>query len=399
MEWNEDKNPYEVLQLETGVDSSEDEIKKAYRKLALTKHPDRNPNNPNANNEFIELQKAYAILTDEQAREAWRALERAKQARQAKRAGHTEKRRRMMDELQRREQVVAAERSQEERARADLKRELERLKRQHAERQAARHAGLVAESAAHAHAGASRQAQGQFSTEELMRTLKVTWQRSEGEYTVEELQQAFSQHGPVVDVVLLQSKKKAKGSALVQMGTLPSAAAAAQAVNGDLAKPLLVVPFSRAPETLAVHRQGSSSPTPHPSAPSSPSPAGEPAAASTPASPPLFSSFPAASTPAQPNGAHNAFSSFPASFPAGVQSGPGRPQAASGTRSAASNSFGGGAPPFSSFPGAGAGTGQNGGRAAPLFGAGNKDFESVTLMRMRQKAERERLIAELNSSD
>lgn len=46
---------------------------------------------------------------------------RAKQARQAKRAGHTEKRRRMMDELQRREQVVAAERSQEERARADLK--------------------------------------------------------------------------------------------------------------------------------------------------------------------------------------------------------------------------------------------------------------------------------------
>lgn len=54
-----------------------------------------------------------------------------------------------------------------------VQRELERLKRQHAERQAARHAGLVAESAAHAHAGASRQAQGQFSTEELMRTLKV----------------------------------------------------------------------------------------------------------------------------------------------------------------------------------------------------------------------------------
>lgn len=34
MEWNEDKNPYEVLQLETGVDSSEDEIKKARVMLA-----------------------------------------------------------------------------------------------------------------------------------------------------------------------------------------------------------------------------------------------------------------------------------------------------------------------------------------------------------------------------
>lgn len=69
---------------------------------------------------------------------------------------------------------------------------------------------------------------------------QVTWQRSEGEYTVEELQQAFSQHGPVVDVVLLQSKKKAKGSALVQMGTLPSAAAAAQVDQVNTLRHLLL---------------------------------------------------------------------------------------------------------------------------------------------------------------
>ena len=46
---------------------------------------------------------------------------RAKEVRLAKKAGHTEKRRRMMDELQRREQTVAAQRSQEELARARLK--------------------------------------------------------------------------------------------------------------------------------------------------------------------------------------------------------------------------------------------------------------------------------------
>ena len=60
---------YEVL----GVDksASQDDIKKAYRKLAIKYHPDRNPDDKEAEEKFKEAAEAYEVLHDEQKRQRY----------------------------------------------------------------------------------------------------------------------------------------------------------------------------------------------------------------------------------------------------------------------------------------------------------------------------------------
>ena len=57
---------YDVLGVSKG--SSADEIKKAYRKLALKFHPDKNPGNEQAEKNFKEAAEAYSVLSNDQKR-------------------------------------------------------------------------------------------------------------------------------------------------------------------------------------------------------------------------------------------------------------------------------------------------------------------------------------------
>jgi len=60
---------YEVLGV--GKDASDDEIKKAYRKLAMKFHPDRNPDSKEAEEKFKEAKEAYEMLSDSDKKAAY----------------------------------------------------------------------------------------------------------------------------------------------------------------------------------------------------------------------------------------------------------------------------------------------------------------------------------------
>ncbi|MFL6673875.1 MAG: molecular chaperone DnaJ [Massilia sp.] len=60
---------YEILGV--AKSASEEDIKKAYRKLAMKYHPDRNPDNKEAEEKFKEVKEAYEMLTNPEKREAY----------------------------------------------------------------------------------------------------------------------------------------------------------------------------------------------------------------------------------------------------------------------------------------------------------------------------------------
>lgn len=64
-----EKGFYELLGVASTADSRE--IRKAFKKLAITMHPDKNPDDPEAQEKFLKLKQAYEILKDQETRKQY----------------------------------------------------------------------------------------------------------------------------------------------------------------------------------------------------------------------------------------------------------------------------------------------------------------------------------------
>ena len=213
--------------LDVALEATEKEIKKAYRKKALVCHPDKNPGDEKAAERFHLLSQALAVLSDPAARKAYDAVLKAKQAALVRSRQLDQKRKKLKDELDARENAAAAAAADQAKAKESsersLQKELERLQeegRKQLEEEQERLSQMVKQAATASAAAAATTNDGPVK-------LKVKWKGGVG-YTKEQLQSVFHKYGDVVNVVVLAEKK----AGLVEMKSRSAAQLASQIETG-----------------------------------------------------------------------------------------------------------------------------------------------------------------------
>nr|GMD00955.1 DnaJ homolog subfamily C member 17 [Ipomoea batatas] len=137
-----DSDHYAILGLpsgEEGANLSDKQIAKAYRVKALELHPDKRPNDPNANIFFQKLKASYEILRDRKARREYDDVLKARRNRTTKRNCMNDgKREKMMSDLKRaekEEEKRRAEKEEEERICKKLWEEIAEFRAKHKRKQ------------------------------------------------------------------------------------------------------------------------------------------------------------------------------------------------------------------------------------------------------------------------
>ncbi|KAL8538812.1 hypothetical protein ACS0TY_000717 [Phlomoides rotata] len=239
---------YDALGLPSGEEGSrlsEQEINKAYRSKARELHPDKRPDDPNANANFQKLQTSYSVLKDETARKLFDDLLRVKREKIYRRGQQDSKRRKMMSDLEERERTTfvvdpsTEARQEEARIACQLKEEIARIKKMSAGATPFEQDKPAREKK---EGGDSGDSGGSGLDKE--KVLKVSWEKIGEDYTAQRLREIFEEFGDVEDVVIKSSKKK--GSGLVVMASKDDAVAATGNVLGNLSNPLTVLPLQPA---------------------------------------------------------------------------------------------------------------------------------------------------------
>uniref|UniRef100_A0A2R5LDQ6 DnaJ homolog subfamily C member 17 n=1 Tax=Ornithodoros turicata TaxID=34597 RepID=A0A2R5LDQ6_9ACAR len=223
-------NLYELLQISSNAD--EKEIKSAYRKKALTCHPDKNPDNPRAAELFQELSRALEILTDTEARAAYDKVLKAREAAKVRNRELDAKRRKLKEDLEAREQQALNNKIDEIDAAKQFEKEIERLRKE-GSKKLEEERELLRKQIEEELGKRSEPVQWQPR-------LKLKWKAQKGaadEYDEESLRKTFSKYGHIT--CLIVSAKK-KGSALVEYETVAAANLAIKMEQGRPECPIIV---------------------------------------------------------------------------------------------------------------------------------------------------------------
>lgn len=248
------------------ISATQSEIRKAYRKKALACHPDKNPDNPKAAELFHELAKALEILSDESARAAYDRVLNAKKAAALRHAELDSKRRKLIEDLERREKEASAklqarrpgysaEKSPEE----QLKDEMERLRKEGSrllEEEQEMMRKQLAEDRQKMQESSSRWDSAQHR-------IKIKWKADKGDdtnggYSETNLRTFLKKHG---DIIALVISGKKNGSAVVEFRTQEAAESAINYEKGLMNNPLSLEWIGDAPKNLNRTANGSTTVT------------------------------------------------------------------------------------------------------------------------------------------
>ncbi|XP_055295584.1 dnaJ homolog subfamily C member 17 [Sitodiplosis mosellana] len=252
---------YGLIGVEIGATQSE--IRKAYRKKALVCHPDKNPDNPKAAELFHELASALEILTDESARAAYDRVLNAKKAAALRHAELDSKRRKLIEDLERREKEAnsqqkarrtgyAAEKSPEE----QLKDEMDRLRKEGSrllEEEQEMMRKQLAEERLKMQESSNRWDSSQHR-------IKIKWKADKGDntnggYNETILRNYLKKYG---DIIALVISGKKKGSAVVEFKAQDAAEMAVDYEKGNMDNPLTLEWIGNAPKNNSRPGNGSS---------------------------------------------------------------------------------------------------------------------------------------------
>jgi DnaJ family protein C protein 17 len=225
-----DVDYYEVLGGDVHPGSTENEISRAYRKKALATHPDKRPDDPNAATAFHQLQIAFDVLSDSAAKAAYDNARAAREMRKKQVQMMDGKRKRMAEDLERRESGAFKRRKEEVDAEELLEREIRRLAEDGRKRRMQREEEIKRatpnEDPEIEPESTSAQPVGGTNVDAMQRTVMVRWIKNDRSQHIDKelLAKMFGRFGHLDSTLVLKDKKTRLGDRQKKKQTVSSAA-------------------------------------------------------------------------------------------------------------------------------------------------------------------------------